>query len=155
MAPLRPILIKMILSKNQKKILDALLPVVEIAQYAKFREMTIKPRTHSLICAPSGAGKSHLMKELGKQTDQPVLLLNVSSWQPMGAKNQSTWDKIIEFIKENDKGIIVLDELDKLQGNSEWVMYLRLEIHDLLDGVIPISLISDSDEDDLLGDLWD
>ena len=145
----------MILSPNQKQILDGLLPIIEIAQYSKFREMSIKPRTHSLICAPSGAGKSHLMKELGRQTDQPVLLLNVSNWQPMGAKTESTWNKILEFIKEHDKGIIVLDELDKLQGNSEWIGYLRLEIHDLLDGVIPISLISDNENDDLLGDLWD
>ena len=81
----------------------------------------------------------------------PVLLLNVRSWQPLGSREHTnTWVSILEFLTNNDNGIIVLDELDKLDSDESWIPYIRLEIHDLLDGVIPVGLdLSDSDDDDL------
>jgi hypothetical protein len=95
-------------------------------------------------------GKSYLMKQLGKQIGAPVLLLNVSSWQPMGSREHTnTWTTIVSFLKKHDRGIIVLDELDKLDGDEAWVGYVRLEIHDLLDGVIPPALDLDPDGDDI------
>lgn len=136
----------MILSSPQKQILEKLLPLAEIAAYQKFQTMELKPRTHTLICAPSGAGKRHLIKELGKVLGVPVLLLNVSSWQPMGSRCDTfTWSVIVDFLEKNDRGIIVLDELDKLAGTSDWHGYIRLEIHDLLDGVIPASVMEDDE----------
>ncbi|GAA5127312.1 hypothetical protein GCM10023212_31930 [Luteolibacter yonseiensis] len=36
-------------------------------------------------------------------------------------------------------GVLVLDEIDKLQSPSEWTRNVRLEIHDLLDGVLPVA----------------
>ena len=43
----------------------------------------------------------------------------------------------------------VLDELDKLDREADWIGYIRLEIHDLLDGVIPPALDIDPMGDDL------
>lgn len=135
----------MILSPNQQTILDQLLPVAHLATHNPCGDFPLKPRMHSLICAPSGSGKSHLMKLLGMQIDAPVLLLNVSSWQPLGSRAQTnTWDVIVKFIENNDRGIIVLDELDKLASNADWVAYIQLEIHDLLDGVIPSAIDTDN-----------
>jgi hypothetical protein len=34
-------------------------------------------------------------------------------------------------------GILVFDEIDKLQADSDWKSYIRLEVHDFLDSVIP------------------
>ena len=140
----------MILSPNQQTILDQLLPVAHLALHNPCAKFPLQPRTHTLICAPSGTGKSHLMKRLGVQLEVPVLLLNVSSWQPMGSReHENTWSTILDFLKNNARGIIVLDELDKLDSDESWISYIRLEIHDLLDGVIPAALdIDKKDEDD-------
>lgn len=140
----------MILSSQQRKLLDELLPVAKIALSPEVKNLPIRPRTHTLICAPSGAGKSHLMKELGSLLKVPVLLLNVSNWQPLGSRTENyTWTTITDFLEKNDNGIIVLDELDKLRDKNSWNGYVRLEIHDLMDGVIPSSVITDDDDADL------
>jgi AAA+ superfamily predicted ATPase len=138
----------MILSPNQQKILDELLPVAHLATNNPCYNLPLQPRTHSLICAPSGMGKSYLMKQLGNKLNVPVLLLNVSSWQPLGSREHTnTWSTIVDFLKAHERGIIVLDELDKLDSDESWVAYVRLEIHDLLDGVIPPALDLDTDDD--------
>jgi hypothetical protein len=41
---------------------------------------------------------------------------------------------IVKFLHENERGIILLDELDKLNGAHEWNQFIRLEVHELLDG---------------------
>jgi SpoVK/Ycf46/Vps4 family AAA+-type ATPase len=136
------------LSPNQQKLVDELIPIAELALDKSTADLPIRPRTHTLICAPSGAGKSHLMGELGGMLDVPVLHLNVSTWAPISSKaNEYTWDTIVEFVKENPRGIIVLDEIDKIDSQKEWQGYIRLEIHDLLDGKIPKSV-------DISGGLW-
>ena len=126
------------LSQPQRRALRELAPIAKLALGNAFMNLPIKPRTHSLICSPSGTGKSHLMRELGSKLKVPVLLLNVSSWQPQGSRGDSyTWDRIVEFLDQHPKGIIVLDGIDKIDSGSDWAGYIRLEIHDLLDGVIP------------------
>jgi len=146
----------MILSEQQKSAVEELLPIGRLALSGKVKPLQLKPRTHTLICAPSGSGKSYLMAELGKLLGAEILHLNVSSWQPFGSKSERpTWDLIVKFLQDSPSGIIVLDELDKLNGKQDWNQYVRLEVHDLLDGRIPstanISDSSDPFEDD---DIW-
>jgi len=131
----------MLLSPQQSKILNNLLPVARLAVSNACIQGDLHARTHTLICAPSGSGKSHLMRKLGELLNVPVLLLNVSTWQPQGSHGDNyTWGQIVLFLRRTYQGVIVLDELDKLEGNSDWLGFVRLEIHDLLDGVIPMSV---------------
>lgn len=129
----------MILSKGQRHVLKQLRLVAEIAlDKERFKHLPIQPRTHSLICGPSGVGKSHLCRALAKDLGTSVMVLNCSSWQPNGSRSElHTWEVVAGFINDHAHGIIVLDEIDKINGSSEWNGYIRLEIHDLLDGVIP------------------
>ena len=96
------------------------------------------------------------MRELGCKLNVPILLLNVSTWQPQGSRGDSyTWNSIVEFLDENPKGIIVLDEIDKIDQGSDWQGYVRLEIHDLLDGIIPQCVdVPDSNSTFDSDDLW-
>ena len=143
----------MILSDNQNELLSTILPIAELALNNPECDSPLKARTHTLLCAPSGTGKSHLMKKLGEITKAPVLFLNVSSWMPQGSNkgNSHTFDSIVKFIEDNPRGIIILDELDKINNGGDWAGYVRLEIHDLLDGVIPECIdFKEEDDDDLL-----
>jgi len=127
-----------ILSDKQESVLDELIPIGRLAISGKVAKLPLRPRTHTLICAPSGSGKSFLLQKLGKLLGTPVLHLNVSNWQPYGSKTEHpTWDIIIDFLKNDSSGMIILDELDKINGQSEWMQYIRLEVHNLLDGKIP------------------
>jgi len=127
----------MTLSDQQQLAIDELIPIGRLAISGKCKQLQLKPRTHTLICAPSGAGKSFLMGQLGQLLGVKVLHLNISTWQPYSAKSGNyTWDVIVKFLQENEKGIILLDELDKLDGDSDWSQFIRLEVHELLDGRI-------------------
>jgi len=89
------------------------------------------------------------MEQLAQLLGVKVLHLNVSTWQPYSAKSGNyTWDLIVKFLQENERGIILLDELDKLNGANEWNQFIRLEVHELLDGRI-LSEVTISTSDDL------
>lgn len=128
-----------ILSPQQRELLMNLLPLARIATSGCSRHLPVRPRTHSVIIGPSGGGKSHLARSIGSFLDLPVLVINVSSWVVLSAKNEPwTYSLICEWLGTLDKkgGIIVLDEVEKSQGEG-WMAHVRLEIHDLLDGIIP------------------
>ena len=154
-----------ILSAGQEELLDKLLPIAEFALSGEKASLPMAPRTHTLLCAPSGTGKSHLMKHIAGILNVPLLHLNCSIWTPLNTKeDQYTWNSITSFIEANPKGIIVLDEIDKISSTTnDWLSFIRLEIHDLLDGVVPhaarvanYNLVDydDYEDDDDQDDLW-
>jgi len=132
----------MILSNSQRAALFKLKPIAYLALHVNTSTYPIKPRAHNLICAASGTGKSYLMQVLGEIMGVPTLHLNVSSWSPVGSRSENyTWSEIVKFISDNPKGIIILDEIDKISSDtSDWMGHVRLEIYDLLDGRIPQSI---------------
>lgn len=113
-------------------------------------KLPTKLRSNTLLSGPSGSGKSQIINTLSAELKVPVLRLNVSSWIPYNASSGSpyTWDKVKEFVELNDRGIIFLDELDKLGGKAAWVSYIRLEIHELLDKKFPAFFESDENRDE-------
>jgi len=110
--------------------------------------LPFKTRAHSLIIAPSGSGKSHVARLLGAELDLPTLVINVSSWVVLSARNEPwTMSLICEWLNGLcGGGILVLDEVDKLggslfsgTGNGEWSRMILIELLDLLDGIIPLA----------------
>lgn len=127
----------MILSPQQERLLQNLLPLTQLATSGKAGEMAIRARTHCLIAGPSGAGKSHLIRHLASVMQLPLWESCVCSWIPMGGRGSPTWPQLAAWIDSHSEGIIFLDELDKLDGTGEWTQCIRLEIHDLLDSRVP------------------
>ncbi|MEO5913037.1 MAG: AAA family ATPase [Luteolibacter sp.] len=127
----------MILSPQQERLLQNLLPLARLATSGKAGKMAIRARTHCLIAGPSGAGKSHLIRHLASVMQLPLWESCVSSWIPMGGRGSPTWPLLAAWIDKHPEGIIFLDELDKLDGISDWTQCIRLEIHDLLDFRVP------------------
>jgi len=147
----------MILSPQQQRVVEQLLPVAQIATDGSREGMAIMPRCHSLIVAPSGVGKSHVARVISNILSVPSLVLNVGSWVLLSHKSETwTWTHIVDWLANLQfGGVLVLDEIDKCAGGSEWSNYLRLEIHSLLDSVIDTTIpIPNQLNDFLLGNPW-
>lgn len=132
---------KMILSPPQQAALDALLPVGRIATSGIRVGLPVIPRTHSIIVGPSGSGKSYLARKMGEILGIPTLVINVGTWI-ITASRSEPWsiNSVVDWLDRlPGGGILVLDEIDKLSSPNEWSRYVRLEIHDILDGIIPVA----------------
>ncbi len=130
--------------------------MAKIATDGSREELPVQPRTHTLIIGPSGGGKSFIAKALGARLGLPTLVINVSSWVVVSARNEPwTYSSICDWVDSlQSGGILVLDEIDKCQGNTDWKSYIRLESHDLLDDIIPLAArIPSTDMDERWGEL--
>jgi len=129
----------MTLSPQQQTLVDRLLPIARIATNGTRSGLPILARCHSLIAGPSGSGKTFIAKEIGSRLGVPVLVINVATWLIIASRAEKWTVSIIADWVDRlpGGGLLVLDEIDKLELNSEWARYVRLEIHDLLDGTFP------------------
>ena len=134
----------MILTNTQKHTYDALRLQARyfFSHERKLEEqLPAKIRSNTLIVGPSGAGKTHMLEMLSSELKLPLFRLNVAGWIPLGAKGDAyTWASVAKFIHENDQGILFVDEFDKINAGEDWLNYIRLEIHDLLDKMVPPSV---------------
>lgn len=146
----------MILSKGQRAALEQLENIASLIQIDGFHKLPVRPRTNTLVCGPSGMGKSFLARALADRLKLPILILNACSWIPVGARGDIyTWNIVVDFVQENPRGILFLDEIDKISSKThDWLNSVRLEIHDFLDSVVPQSItVRTEDVDDDC--LWD
>lgn len=131
-----------VLSPQQQTLLNQLLPVARIATSGCQQDLPVRIRTASLIIGPSGGGKSFLARGLGDRIGIPTLVINVSSWVVLSARNEPwTFSLICKWLEslQGKGGILVLDEICALDRKSDWSAYIRLEVHDLLDSIIPLA----------------
>lgn len=79
----------------------------------------ISARPFGLIIGPTGIGKTFLVNRLAETQGLPLLAINIPNWIPRGAsqKDQITFDQIKAFIAAHDQGIIMIDELNKLNSH--------------------------------------
>lgn len=130
-----------LLSPQQQSVLSRLLPVARIATDGSGKGLPVQPRCHTMIIGPSGSGKSFVAKTIGAKLGLPTMIINVSSWVVLSARNEPwTFSSICQWLDSlQGGGILVLDEIDKIGGPTDWQSYIRLEAHDLLDGMIPLA----------------
>jgi len=130
----------LIYSPQQLQTIEKLIPLTRLATSGLGHGMAVRPRTHSLIAGPSGMGKSHLVRRLAIVLELPLFEICVSTWMVLGGRCDPTWENLARWLNGHTEGIIFIDELDKISSPNEWSQHLRLEIHDLLDGRIPIGI---------------
>jgi ATP-dependent Clp protease ATP-binding subunit ClpA len=134
---------KIVLSPGQERALEKLRPLVDLATSGICKRLPFRPRTSALLIGPSGSGKSHLARELARQSNMPFWEANMGSWIVAGARCEThTFESLANWVFQNESGIIFIDELDKLLGSgagggSEWLNFVRLEAFDVLDGRVP------------------
>lgn len=74
----------------------------------------------------------------------PTLTINVATWIVIASRSEPwTVSIIAEWLDRlRGGGILVLDEIDKIgtaADSSEWSRYVRLELHDVAQGIIPVA----------------
>jgi ATP-dependent Lon protease len=77
----------------------------------------VRPRFARFVSGPSGCGKTHLAKALAEHLDVPLYAVDASSWMPLGANGRgarTTWTELALWLRDNARGIILIDELDKI-----------------------------------------
>jgi hypothetical protein len=99
----------------------------------------ISPRPIPLIAGPSGSGKTFIVGQVAKDYGIPLFCINVQNWIVRGSKNdaQVTIEQIREFVSHNERGVIFIDEVNKLQnshiGSCAWSADVFSELLAFLD----------------------
>ncbi len=119
----------------------------------KWHRLPIQPRFHRLIIGPTGVGKSHLVKAVAKGLEAGYFKVNLMSYLPCGcsqAQGRQTAKELLDVLLENERTVVFIDELDKIDQATSWTAYIKAEIYGLLDGLWPIGLdfAPDSPEED-------
>jgi len=129
----------------QEAAFEDLLRTAQSFYNSRWNPHAVKPRFSRLIVGPSGVGKTHTVSALANALGVALYSIDASNWITIGAPaaqgGGGTWQHICEFIVNNDRGIIFVDELDKVGlshgADSERMQCLRVELFGLLDRRIP------------------
>jgi SpoVK/Ycf46/Vps4 family AAA+-type ATPase len=148
---------------HQKEALDEIIARAKAYYAGTWKNLPIRPRWHSLICGPTGVGKTALAVLAAEATGASLLRLSAPGYMPCGAHQRGTRESITviaEYVARHDRTMLVLDEIDKLVdagvasgngasstgGGDSWRSYIRGEIYDLADGRWPSGLSLPDDE---------
>lgn len=131
-----------------------------------WHDLPIQPRWASLICGPTGSGKTALAAmaatKLSYTTEDDKATATVSlcmvsapSWMPLGAHNRGTKETvsvIAEHVAHNDRTILFIDEAEKILNRqaswTSWSSFILGEVFQLADSRWPTGLtLPETDED--------
>lgn len=84
------------------------------------------PKSNILLIGPSGSGKTYLLEKLSEILNVPLVIGDAPSLTEAGYVGKDVDDLLYELIEKADgdiekaeRGIIYIDEIDKISGNSE------------------------------------
>ena len=83
------------------------------------------PKSNILLIGPSGSGKTYLMEKLSEVLNVPLVISSATDLTEAGYVGKDVDDLLYELIDKADgdialaeKGIIYIDEIDKISGNT-------------------------------------
>lgn len=84
------------------------------------------PKSNILLIGPSGSGKTYLLEKLSEILNVPLVIGDAPSLTEAGYVGKDVDDLLYELIDKSDgdiekaeRGIIYIDEIDKISGNSQ------------------------------------
>lgn len=112
--------------------------------------LPIAPRTNALLVGSTGGGKTFLCRRLAAELGLPLLDTEYANWVVTGAGTRGgmhTLRLIYTFAERHPRGIIVLDEVDKIgtEEASDWTRSVHLEVFALLDKRVLSGVIEGGD----------
>jgi len=124
--------------EQQRLAFDRIERLTKIFFSRSWIKLPVTPRLIPLICGPTGAGKTQVVKELAASMDLPLLRLTYANWVPRSYRGEPTVPIIMKFMTDNERGIIHIDEVDKLtpSGEQSFNDSIKIEVFNLLDRLI-------------------
>ena len=135
--PPRPVSDKEIwLTASQQIAMQVLDGFWHLKLLGKERVAGISVRPYPLIIAPSGTGKTALVRAFAERREVTFVPLDSGAWILNGAYSKpATLTLLRDYVNKYDRGIILIDELDKFSCNSgDWWRSVQQEVYSLLDG---------------------
>lgn len=127
--------------------------LVESAQdffFGCWDALPIQPRIAPLVCGSTGVGKTHLVRKLATDLNIPSFAESVGDWILLGCARRGappTLPRLYRFIDRNERGIIFLDEIEKLgaEDGTDWRTFLQMELFSVLDRRISPGVLEDEE----------
>ena len=99
----------------------------------------IRPRTTALLVGLSGSGKTWLAEAAANVADLSFFSTSIGSWHPYGGRvEQPTGELLRRHLAEHGRGLIFIDEIDKIRkdapDNLNYSGFLWDELMGVLDG---------------------
>lgn len=123
---------------SQRSAFERVMQLLKVGR-AKSSVGGFRVRTYALLMAPSGVGKTEIVKRACEELGMALCHLSVMSWVIYAAKKPGTIECLSGWIEGLKRpGLVFLDELDKLRtetmSTSAWHADAMTEILALLDG---------------------
>jgi SpoVK/Ycf46/Vps4 family AAA+-type ATPase len=145
---------------HQQEIFRELITTARAFGKENWFSLPVLPRWHTLLVGPTGNGKSHLVRALGKFLGWPLLTVWSTRWIVAGGRGKETCHEIARWLSKQDgKCLIFVDEADKLlnetNDTSLWGTHMRAEMFQFLDRDLPAEIeISDPESEVSSLALW-
>jgi hypothetical protein len=131
---------KLKFTKSQTAVSEKIKTRMQLLLSGTWQSLPIIPRFHTLIVGPTGVGKSHTLRTIAETEGWGYFRGCPTDWIIECSKHEdkATLKTIYEFVRSKDAGIIHLDEIEKIGtgDKSDWMVYVKTELFNLLDGVI-------------------
>ncbi len=125
---------------HQQAVYHSLWETARVFFEMDWEELPIRPRFSRFITGATGTGKTHIVSALARELDLLLYQIVATNWIPLGSSQRGakpTWLDLVEFCRTNLRGIILIDEVDKLMGWAPWMQFIRTEAFSLMDGRVP------------------
>lgn len=129
------------LANGHRAALSRLMEMAEVFYSRSATGMKIAPRLFPLVVAPTGAGKSFLIRHAAALLKSDYFKITRGDWCPRGAKaGRPTTFLILDLLLKGNRVAVHLDECDKwnLDVSKEWSAGIGSDLWNTLDGFFPI-----------------
>ncbi len=103
----------------------------------------LRPRTSALIVAPTGSGKTALLRSVAETLGAHLVRLSIAEWIPVGASRDLTPAllEVAEALAAHARVVVFIDELDKIVDDGRsWSRSAAIEMFNLLERSLPTSV---------------
>ncbi len=103
----------------------------------------LRPRTSALIVAPTGSGKTALLRSVAETLGAHLVRLSIAEWIPVGASRDLTPAllEVAEALAAHPRVVVFIDEMDKIVDDGRsWSRSAAIEMFNLLERSLPASV---------------
>ena len=108
-----------------------------VAKNQRLQDTSLK--SNMLICGPTGVGKTEIFRTISKKTDLPITIEDSTEYTAASYKGKDVTEMLLHLyensgkdIEKAQRGIVVVDEIDKKVSKGEHATFTSAVIQSLL-----------------------